>query len=126
MFRIWFGTPLSRLSLSRMDLYEMRGRLQVITEETTASEEEENEEEFVLVSNRKSSPDPDDPPDAFCGDCEVPVHSGMRGHAHHRVTPLTATTQDLKVCVVCVSVKVLESHHCHVAAVGSLTEALNP
>ncbi|XP_062860728.1 fibronectin type III and SPRY domain-containing protein 2 [Trichomycterus rosablanca] len=79
-----------------MDLYEMRGRLQVITEETTASEEEENEDEFVLVSNRKSTPDPGDPPDAFCGDCGVPVHSGMGEHTQHRVTPLTTATQDMK------------------------------
>ncbi|KAF7698730.1 fibronectin type III and SPRY domain-containing protein 2 [Silurus meridionalis] len=86
-----------------MDLSEIRGRLQVITEEITASEgEEENEEaeedEFVMVRNRNLSSDPSEPPDAWCSDCRVPTHSKPREHTHtrHRVVSLSNATQEIK------------------------------
>ncbi|KAK3548412.1 hypothetical protein QTP70_012736 [Hemibagrus guttatus] len=92
-------TP-SDLFLS-MDLFEMRGRLQVIAEENTASEGEEEieeEDEFVMVRNRKMSSDPSDPPNAWCKDCSVPTHSNPRVHTHtqHRVVTLNAAAQEIK------------------------------
>ncbi|XP_058244006.1 fibronectin type III and SPRY domain-containing protein 2 isoform X2 [Hemibagrus wyckioides] len=84
-----------------MDLYEMRGRLQVIAEENTASEEEEEneeEDEFVMVRNRKMTSDPSDRPNAWCIDCGVPTHSNPREHTHtqHRVITISTAAQEIK------------------------------
>ncbi|GAA6073504.1 fibronectin type III and SPRY domain-containing protein 2, partial [Tachysurus ichikawai] len=84
-----------------MDLYEMRGRLQVIAEENTASEEEEENEdegEFVMVRSRKMTSDPSDPPDAWCKDCSVPTDSNPREHTHiqHSVVTISSAAQEIK------------------------------
>uniref|UniRef100_A0A3B4DBQ3 Fibronectin type III and SPRY domain containing 2 n=1 Tax=Pygocentrus nattereri TaxID=42514 RepID=A0A3B4DBQ3_PYGNA len=75
-----------------MDVYEMRGRLQVIAEEMAVSEDEDgegDEEAFVMVSKRPSTSS-----SSFCRDCATPAHSGHP--PNHRVLPLQEAAQDMK------------------------------
>ncbi|XP_073706615.1 fibronectin type III and SPRY domain-containing protein 2 isoform X1 [Garra rufa] len=69
----------------RMDVYEVRGRLDAIEEELTASEEEE--EAFVMVQ---------DCPDVFCGDCGVLTRRDSAAHTHHTLLAIAAAAQQMK------------------------------
>ncbi|XP_036420421.1 fibronectin type III and SPRY domain-containing protein 2 isoform X1 [Colossoma macropomum] len=80
-----------------MDMYEMRGRLQVIAEEMAVSEDEEgegDEESFVMVSKRQATSDSSGPAAPFCRDCITPAQSGHP--PNHRVLSLQEAAQDMK------------------------------
>ncbi|XP_051579916.1 fibronectin type III and SPRY domain-containing protein 2 isoform X1 [Myxocyprinus asiaticus] len=75
-----------------MDLYEVRGHLDVITEEMTLSEDDEkasDEDAFVLVQETHTS-------DVFCDQCNTLTHKSAAAHAQHRTITLDVAAQQIK------------------------------